>query len=92
MGKRDWRNQAEKAEGVLENGVWYRTPLSEKDHLLGQPMEFVQDGLSWCGYALGYVQAWRNDEYGGLWFSNRNSRDARCAECRRKEEEYVGVK
>ena len=89
MGKRDWRLQAVRVEveAELQPNEWYRSPLWEKDHLLGLRNDLLGDGLAWCGRALAVVQDWdRGEEYGGLWYTNR--RAAQCAQCRTRQKEY----
>lgn len=70
----------------LQPKVWYRTPLSNYDHLIGLRPEFMDEGLAWCGFDLRTCRDWKDDEYGGLWYSNRKSN--RCAGCKTRQGEY----
>ena len=82
---RDFRNQNIRVDPKvdLQHGEWYRSPLSSKDHLLSRRTEEWKEGLSWCGFSLGYVKDWDNDEFGGLWYSSRTTN--KCSECTSRE-------
>jgi hypothetical protein len=87
MPRADWRVGAEEPVGALQNGVWYRSPLWEKDHALGRPVEFVDDGLAWCGRPLQLArEGWGDPKLEGLWITNRTA--AKCSECARLEREW----
>ena len=86
MAGRDWRKTAVLEEGELSLGVWYRGPLWDKDHLLGEDPMWQADGIAWCGRALEAARDWDNEEFGGIWITNRKS--AQCAECRRRQLEW----
>ena len=85
---RDFRNTNVLVEpGTdLQFRIWYRSPLSKDDHLLGETFDHVDDLISWCGWGLGLARDWVDDEYGGLWYSSRTSN--RCSECNRRQTEY----
>ena len=86
--KRDWRpNAIPVVDDVpLTTDVWFRSPLYGHDHLLARTKTERDDGLAWCGRPLEDARTWDNDEYGGLWYTNRKS--AHCFECDRKEKEW----
>ena len=86
MGKRDWRKEAEQVEVDLMFNTWYRSPLWDKDHLLGEDPTWEADGLSWCGRALTYARDWDSEELGGLWYTNRRS--ASCPQCKKRQTEW----
>ncbi|KKK91133.1 hypothetical protein LCGC14_2716010 [marine sediment metagenome] len=89
MSRGDWRVKAIQVERgtALQPGIWYRTPLSNKDHVLGLRNDLIGDDLAWCGMSLGVCRDWtEGEEYAGLWYTNRKA--ANCAECRRKEKEW----
>ena len=88
MAKRDWRLLAIQVTGDLELGVWYRSPLWDKDHIVGEDPVWFNDGISWCGRSLAYARDWDNNEAGRLYFTNRTS--AQCAECKRRQVEWEG--
>jgi len=85
---RDWRSKAIQvaSKGLLETGIWYRSPLYEKDHLLARTKVEFEDGLAWCGRPLEDARRWDNDEFGNLWYTNRKS--AQCLQCVRREKEW----
>jgi len=90
VSRRDWRVTAIRVEKgtELQPNEWYRSPLSDQDHLLGLRPDLLGDGLSWCGRALDVMRDWETgEEYGGLWYTNR--RAAQCPYCRRRQKEYV---
>lgn len=66
--------------------TWYRSPLWSEDHLLGLDKAWREDGIAWCGRPLAAAMDMEDDEYGGLWVSDR--RTGKCAECRRRQEEW----
>ena len=88
MAKRDWRKNAERVRGPLWTNEWFRSPLWDKDHLLGADPVWEADGLAWCGRALDYAREWEDEEAGGLYITNRTS--AKCAECKRRQIEWEG--
>ena len=86
MSKRDWRNQATKVEGPLWIREWFRSPLWDKDHLLGEDPAWRDEELAWCGRPLGEAREWVDEKIGGLWITNRTS--AKCAYCSRRQKEW----
>ncbi len=87
MTRRDWRKTAMPLpEGPLALQVWYRSPLWDKDHTLGEDPVWIKDQLAWCGRALDAAREWTDEELGGLWITSRKS--AHCAECTRKQTEW----
>jgi hypothetical protein len=88
LAKRDWRKTTEKVPllGLLQLHVWYRSPLWDKDHLLGEDPVWEEDGIAWCGRALEEARNWDSEELGGLWITNRKS--APCAICKRMQTEW----
>lgn len=87
---RDFRNVAVQVNPgqELQPNQWYRSPLSKDDHMLGVKPEFMAEGIAWCGWDLITARDWDNEEYGGLWYSNRKSDSARCATCKSRQGEY----
>lgn len=85
MPRIDYTTKYEKEEGDLQPGIWYRGPLWADDHLLGEAREFMEENLAWCGRALGIAQGMEN-EFGGLWISERTS--GKCSQCRRRQKEW----
>lgn len=85
-GARDWRNKAEQVGGPLWTNEWFRSPLWDQDHLLGADPVWKEDEIAWCGRALGAAREWTNEDYGGLWITNRTA--AKCAYCKRKQKEW----
>ena len=73
----------------LESGIWYRTPLSDSDHVLGLVPNLMDENDAWCGRALGVARDWVDVSYGGLWYSQRTS--SKCAECARRQIEWDAV-
>jgi hypothetical protein len=86
LAKRDWRKNATPVHGPLWTNEWFRSPLWDKDHLLGVDEVWQDDEIAWCGRALGYARDWDNKEYGGLFITNRTS--AHCAYCARRQKEW----
>lgn len=88
----DFRERDERVDRgeILALNVWYRSPLWQDDHLLGELKELSNDEISWCGRALGYAReipdTGDRGSLGGLWRSSRTS--GRCATCKRKQEEF----
>ena len=84
--RRDWRELAERAD-LVQHGVWYRTNMYDKDHVLGRSPEHTDDGIAWCGRPLEVlIEGWGDPELEGLWITNRRS--AHCSECNRREKEW----
>lgn len=75
---------------ILQNEVWYRSPLSSRDHLLGMERDHDEQEISWCGFSLGYCRdlpdLGDDDALGGLWVSDRKG--GKCAECKRRQREF----
>ena len=90
--RQDWRQKAIRVESRVELQplIWYRSLLRSKDHQLGLRSDLLGDGLAWCGFPLEVARDWDDDSYGGLWYTNRASASAKCAECRRKGKEWDG--
>jgi hypothetical protein len=86
MSKRDWRTNAVIVEGPLWIKEWFRSPLWDKDHCLGQDPDWQAEEIAWCGRALGAAREWSDEQYGGLWITNRKS--AKCSECARRDKEW----
>lgn len=86
MARKSWRDDARRVEEELQDHVWYRSPLWDKDHLLGQDPVWREDGLAWCGRALEVARDWDSPEVGGLWYTNRAS--AQCAQCKNRDKEW----
>ncbi len=84
--KRDWRKEATREDGDLQFNTWYRSPIWDKDHLLGEDPVWAEDGITWCGRALRYAQEWDSEELGGVWITNRKS--APCAACKKRQLEW----
>lgn len=89
----DFREREEKVPvgELLTEGRWYRTPLSNYDHLLGCEREWADDEIAWCGMAIGYARDMddrgQGDSLGGLWVSTRKG--GKCAYCRRRQQEWL---
>jgi hypothetical protein len=86
--RKRWQQPELEVQGPLEFGVRYRSPLMGDDHLLGRTKEHDEDGLAWCGRPLHVARYWDNEEFGGLWLSERTS--GLCAECARRDKEWLG--
>jgi len=87
--KRDFRNQYERVDkGTLLTGnVWYRSPLWEYDHLVGEDHTWYDDQIAWCGRGLGAARdGWGDKLLEGLWVSTR--RGNKCATCKRRQAEW----
>lgn len=87
MPRINWRTTYEKAVNVVPN-VWYRSPLWDDDHLLGEAREFREEGIAWCGRALTAALEYgeKDDELGGLYVSERKT--GKCSQCRSRQEEW----
>lgn len=88
MPRIDYKGIYEKAE-TLSTRVWYRGPLWADDHLLGEADPYLQDTIAWCGRALGAALQMGDDpdnEYGGLWISERKG--GKCALCASRQKEW----
>lgn len=86
--KRNWRETAVPYFEAVAHGIWYRSPLWEKDHALGRIKEFTAEGVAWCGRPLTAAQeGWGDPDLEGLWLTNRRS--AKCSECSRREQEWA---
>ena len=86
---RDFRNRYVQVSvgELLAANVWYRSPLWDHDHLLGEEKEWANDQISWCGRALDAARDWTDgEEWAGLWISERKS--SRCPYCTRKQSEW----
>lgn len=85
---RDFRTYYRKLEEgePLVPGIWYRTPLYNNDHLLGERKEWQEQALAWCGRPLQAARDWPSDELGGLWVSERTS--GKCGPCKTKQKEW----
>ena len=79
-------NEQVPLEVDLQPNCWYRTPLSKSDHLIGNDPVWLDDGVAWCGFPLTHCRDWVNDEYGGLWYSERKS--MKCAGCVGRQAEW----
>jgi hypothetical protein len=85
----NWRLKAQRVEvgTQLQPNFWYRSPLWDKDHVIGLRSDLLGDNLSWCGLALDVARDWEEgEEYAGLWYTNRGS--AKCAYCNRRQKEW----
>lgn len=69
----------------IEVGVWYRSPLWEKSHVLGRREECFKGLDSWCGRAMGYARDWQDEVLGGLYIDERSGDGNYCAHCKNAE-------
>ena len=85
MPRTDFRKEYEPVT-ELTTKVWYRSPLWSDDHLLGEPREFYEDGIAWCGRPLADAMNISDEKLGGLFISERKS--GKCSQCRVRQEEW----
>jgi hypothetical protein len=94
--KRDFRERVDRVDAgeMLLPNVWYRSPLSNYDHLLGEEREWANDDIAWCGFSLGDARDMEDTgdkaSLGGLWVAERKGN--KCSTCKRRQKEWDSAK